>query len=68
MIELLFVTCLQANMEHCRTRSVLFTDDVGLMTCMIHAQTHLARWAEDHPQESVSHWKCRYLNLAEKRL
>lgn len=59
MIELLFVTCLSAAPSSCQDRSLLFTDDVGLMDCMIRGQAEIARWVETHPREEVREWKCR---------
>lgn len=59
MIELLFVTCLSVAPATCQDRSLLFTDDVGLMTCMIRGQAEIARWLETHPREKVREWKCR---------
>ncbi|MBU3031440.1 hypothetical protein [Paracoccus marinaquae] len=59
MIELLFVTCLVGAPEQCRHRSLLFSDDTGLMTCLIHGQTQLAGWIESHPTEHLREWRCR---------
>ena len=59
MIELFFVTCLTANPTECQDRSLLFTAEVGLMTCMLHGQTQLAAWSETHPRERVQKWSCR---------
>lgn len=60
MIELAFVTCLSAAVPaSCQDRSLLFTEEVGMMTCMIRAQAELARWIDAHPREKVREWKCR---------
>ncbi|WP_134682085.1 hypothetical protein [Paracoccus ravus] len=59
MIELLFVTCLTASPTQCQDRSLLFANEVGLMTCMLHGQTQLAQWIETHPRETVQKWGCR---------
>ncbi|MCS5601062.1 MAG: hypothetical protein ACU0DB_04725 [Paracoccus sp. (in: a-proteobacteria)] len=64
MIELLFVTCLSADPQSCRERSLLFID-MGVTACMIHGQQELARWGERHPRETVREWKCRPARLRE---
>ncbi len=64
MIELLFVACLSTAPTECRERSMLFDDRVGLMTCMVQAQTQLAIWAEAHPKLRVREWHCRVARIA----
>ncbi|MDT1061701.1 hypothetical protein RM190_07510 [Paracoccus sp. CPCC 101403] len=59
MIELFFVTCLTASPMQCQDRSLLFTQDVGLMTCMIQGQSQLAEWKRSHPRETIHRWGCR---------
>lgn len=59
MIELIFVTCMSFAPSNCQERSLLFTDEVNLMTCMLHGQAEMARWIETHPSETVQSWKCR---------
>lgn len=61
MIELFFVTCLASEPGQCRDRSLLFSDEMGIMTCMIRSQAELASWIDTHPDESVREWKCRVL-------
>ena len=64
MIELLFVTCLSGDPQSCRDRSLLFSD-LGMMACMVHGQTEIAKWIEAHPREMVREWKCRSAVLRE---
>lgn len=59
MIELLFVTCLSTAPDQCQDRSLLFAQEVGLMTCMMQGQTQLAQWTQTHPRETVRKWSCR---------
>lgn len=59
MIELLFVTCLSAAPDQCQSRSLLFTEDIGLMTCMVQGQAQIARWLESHPRDELREWKCQ---------
>ncbi|RJK98530.1 hypothetical protein D3P06_16065 [Paracoccus aestuarii] len=66
MIELFFVTCLAADPAVCRDRSLLYTQDVGLMTCMMGAQTQLAAWAARHPDQRVARWQCRMAGLSDR--
>ncbi|MBM3606404.1 MAG: hypothetical protein FJX25_17265 [Alphaproteobacteria bacterium] len=61
MIELMFVACLSAQPTACQDRSLLFTDDVSVMTCMMAAQAELARWARNHPAQQVRRWTCRHV-------
>lgn len=68
MIELFFVTCLASAPADCRDRSMLYTEDTGLMTCMMHAQTQIAQWAEAHPGEVIKGWKCRHSSMREVRV
>lgn len=65
MIELLFVTCLSTSPADCQEHSLLYTD-MTPMSCMMAAQPELAKWAESHPQWTISGWKCRYLNTTSK--
>lgn len=60
MIELFFVTCLLADPRACHDRSLLFTEQNGLFTCLLQGQYELARWVGEHPGERVREWKCRY--------
>ena len=59
MIELLFVTCMAAEPSNCQDRSLLFTEEIGLMTCMVHAQGQLAGWVASHPRETIREWRCQ---------
>ena len=59
MIELLFVVCLSSEPASCRDRSLLFTEEIGLMGCLMGAQTHLAEWVETHPRERIASWRCK---------
>ncbi|MFV0384454.1 hypothetical protein [Paracoccus sp. (in: a-proteobacteria)] len=59
MIELIFVTCLSAAPASCQDRSLLFADEMGLMTCMVRGQAEIARWLDRHPRERVRAWTCR---------
>ncbi|MFC3168419.1 hypothetical protein [Paracoccus fontiphilus] len=64
MIELLFVSCLLTEPEHCQQRSLIFVEE-SLMACMIHGQQQLAMWLDSHPREAVREWKCRSAALRE---
>lgn len=67
MIELLFVTCLATAPTDCRDRSLVYTEDVGMMACMLHGQAQIAQWAQQHPHEQVKGWKCRHTDMREVR-
>lgn len=66
MIELFFVACLSTDPASCRDRSLLFTQDVGLMTCMMGAPAQLAQWSETHPGQRIARWQCRIAGQAER--
>lgn len=68
MIELFFVTCLAADPVRCQDRSLIFAENVGVMTCMMQSQAQLARWVETHPTESVREWKCRMLGEGGRKI
>lgn len=59
MLELMFVTCMAGDPQSCQDRSLLFAEEMGLMTCMVTGQAHLAAWVETHPKEVVREWKCQ---------
>lgn len=67
MIELLFVTCLSAAPMECRDRSLVYTEDAGLMACMLHGQAEIARWSQSHPDQTVRGWRCRHLATRERK-
>lgn len=66
MIELVFVVCLSTDPNSCRDRSLTFTQDVGLMTCMTGAQAHLAQYSQAHPNERITEWRCRMVDRSER--
>ncbi len=59
MIELLFVACLSTQPASCQDRSMLFSEEVGLMVCTMGAPAQLARWAERNPRQRIARWRCR---------
>lgn len=65
MIELAFVVCLASAPKDCEDRSLLFVD-ITPMTCMMGAQSELAKWTAEHPHWRIASWKCRMLNLREQ--
>lgn len=67
MIELVFLSCLAAAPEQCRTQSLLYAPETGLLTCLIHGQTQIAQWSETHPDEVVRDWTCRMAETREVR-
>ncbi|QBX33849.1 hypothetical protein E4L95_03560 [Paracoccus liaowanqingii] len=66
MIELLFVVCLSSEPASCRDRSMIFTEDIGLMGCMMGAQSQLAKWVETRPQERIVSWRCKAAGASER--
>lgn len=66
MIELLFVACLSADPTSCRDRSLVFTDDISVLGCMMGAQSQLAKWAEAHPRQRITRWRCKLSDRSER--
>ena len=58
MIELVFVVCLSIDPTHCRTETMLFSDQEA-MVCVMGAQTQLATWSGSHPGWQIDRWTCR---------
>lgn len=53
MIELLISACLLSNSE-CRDFSLLFdAREISIMTCMLHGQSAIAPWQQEHPDWKV---------------
>lgn len=66
MIELFFVTCLITDPTACSDHSLLFVEQNGLFTCMLKGQSELVKWVEQHPNDHVQQWKCRYPQQGDK--
>ncbi|ARE39116.1 hypothetical protein RGUI_0975 [Rhodovulum sp. P5] len=67
MVQLLFIACTGLSHPSCEERSMIFTD-ITPMTCVMGAQPELAKWAEEHPNWTVSRWRCGYINTAQKNI
>lgn len=65
MIELVFTVCSLLEGAKCKEQSLVF-QDLSLMTCLVGAQPQLARWAEGHPNWTVSKWTCRQAGMFAK--
>lgn len=67
MIELIFMACLATMPDHCRERSLLFSDiTVGI--CTMQSQAVLADWSSRHPGWRISRWACRPHDTAQARI
>lgn len=67
MIELVFTACLATMPDHCRERSLLFTD-ITVAICTVQSQPVLAEWVSEHPQWRISRWACRVRDTARARI
>jgi len=67
MVQLLFVACTVLSQQSCEERSLIFTD-ITPMSCMMGAQPELARWVAEHPNWTVSRWRCSYVDNARKNI
>ncbi|MBU3031839.1 hypothetical protein [Paracoccus marinaquae] len=67
MIELIFTACLAAMPEHCRERTLLYTD-ITVNICMAQSQPVLAGWASDHPNWRIRTWTCRVQDPTQARI
>jgi hypothetical protein len=54
-----FLACLRTMPHQCEERSLAYTAEMNLMSCMLQAQPQLAQWAEMHPNLKVSRWACQ---------
>ena len=62
MINLIFITCLKLAVDSCEERSKVYTEDIGIMGCMVTAQAELAAWVGAHPQFKVVRWSCGWVD------
>ncbi len=66
MVELLFIACLTGSPDVCEERNLLYYG-VTPMSCMLGAQGELAKWAEQHPGQTISRWSCRSQRPGEQK-
>jgi hypothetical protein len=58
-IELILTVCTLAQPAACDERRLLFSSESGSVRgCMIQAQPFIAQWVGDHPNVTVSRWRC----------
>lgn len=58
MIALVFITCLETSPDICQERSLLFSEQMTPMRCLMNAQPQLADWAKTHPRWKVASYRC----------
>lgn len=57
MIELIIAACLSQGRCEDFVRSYPVSE-MSLMTCMMGAPIHVARWQSEHPDWHVVRWRC----------
>jgi hypothetical protein len=58
-IELILTVCTLGQPAACDERRLLFSsENSSLRGCMIQAQPFIAQWVGDHPNVTVSRWRC----------
>jgi hypothetical protein len=58
MLELVFIACLKVAPIDCSERRLAFLSRSDLAVCTLHAQQHLAAWARDHSDFTITSWRC----------
>jgi len=60
MIVLILTVCALSAPSQCQEERLQFVSQESLMQCMVHAPPFIAQWAEQHPEERVTRWRCVY--------
>jgi hypothetical protein len=59
MISIVFTACLLVPSYACREKEISFFDEQAThLQCVMTAHIEIAKWVNDHPQESVRRWRC----------
>jgi len=58
MISIVISACLVADPGVCRDHRVPLAASVSAKGCLLNAQPHLPRWAEEHPRWQIKSWRC----------
>ncbi|HEY6520668.1 MAG TPA: hypothetical protein VIZ19_15020 [Roseiarcus sp.] len=60
MIELILTVCALTAPGQCDEQRLQFASGESLMQCMMQAPPYIAQWAEDHPAQHVTRWRCAF--------
>lgn len=59
MISIFAVACSLLAGQTCRTVTLTYdAEAVSMYECFLYGQMELAKWAIDHPNWSISRWRC----------
>jgi hypothetical protein len=61
LIELILTVCSLTHSGACEEKHLQFADQgASLMQCTLEAPVYLAAWADDHPGQEITKWRCAY--------
>jgi hypothetical protein len=58
MIEMVLVYCMIGDPAQCIEQRPVFEDPLTAMACMMSAQTVAVEYVRDHPNWTLSGWRC----------
>lgn len=59
MIELVLAVCMVGQPAKCRDVYLNFeAESVTPQQCMMYGQMEMAKWAEEHPDYTITKWRC----------
>lgn len=62
MIEVAAIVCLLNTPSHCKNISLPFDAEIESITpnmCLMNGQIELSKWANEHPNWTITKWACR---------
>jgi hypothetical protein len=60
MLVLIMTVCSMSSPDQCNEARMQFTADESIIQCMMQAQPYIAQWAEEHPNTTITRWRCAY--------
>ena len=60
MLVLILTVCSLSSPNRCDEARLQFAAEESLMQCMNSAPPYIAQWADQHPGETVTRWRCAY--------
>jgi hypothetical protein len=58
VLELVFIACLKVAPADCSEQRLAFLARSDLAVCTLNAQPHLAAWAREHSDFTITSWRC----------
>ncbi len=67
LIEVIMTVCSLAHPDGCQEKHLQFADQgETLMQCALEAPIYMAAWADEHPGQKITKWRCAYPNQEDK--